>query len=230
MPEAEAKIFGVLGGMGALASARFVETLYRRNPAALEQAQPIVLLRSNPRIPDRTATMLAGRPDLLAAALAAELDALQRAGADRMVMCCFTAHLVWDMLPEASRARMVSLIDALYQAPELAARRRLVLCTAATRQLGLLQNHPRFDAFTDHLIFADDDAQQTIHHLIYDLKRGARADEVAPTLRALAHQTGAEGFVAACTEIHLLDRLPDDALDLIDPLHLIADDLATILA
>ena len=129
------KVFGVLGGMGALASARFVETLYRRNLSTHEQAQPIVLLRSNPQLPDRTRALLDGRHEALAEALSAELEALRDSGADRMVMCCFTAHLVWDALPPELSARTVSLLDALYRSPGLGDRRRLVICTGFKRRL-----------------------------------------------------------------------------------------------
>ena len=222
------KVFGVLGGMGALASARFVETLYRRNLSTHEQAQPIVLLRSNPQLPDRTRALLDGRHEALAEALSAELEALRDSGADRMVMCCFTAHLVWDALPPELSARTVSLLDALYRSPGLGDRRRLVICTEATRQLGLLQGHPLYTPHQENLAFADGEAQATLHRLLYALKLGACSEEVMPALLTLAHDAGAEGFVAACTEGHLLDA-PPEGLDLIDPLRQLADELPHLL-
>jgi aspartate racemase len=223
------KVLGVLGGMGALASAQFVSTLYRLNPAPTEQEQPVVLLHSNPQLPDRTRALFEGRRAELAAALGHDLTQLMDAGADLMVICCVTAHAVWDELPQPARARTVSLLNTLFASPDLKARRRLVLCTEATRRLGLLQDHPSFAAHRDQLIFADEAGQAAIHKIVYELKRGAPSALVLPTLVALARDAGAQGFIAACTEMHLLGDLPD-GLDLLDPLHIIARDLPRLLA
>ena len=47
------RLLGVLGGMGPLASAELVHTIYRLNVAEPEQGSPALLLRSDPSIPDR---------------------------------------------------------------------------------------------------------------------------------------------------------------------------------
>lgn len=224
-----AGVLGVLGGMGALASAAFVSTLYRHNPAPTEQGQPIILLRSNPQIPDRTTALFEGRHAELTAAIEQELDLLRASGADRMVICCITAHAIWPRLSEQARARTISLLDALFDTPELGARRRLVLCTEATRKLGLVQDHPAFARFADQLVFTDAAGQVAIHKIIYQLKHGAQPASTLSTLIKLAEDAGATGFVAACTEMHLLGELPE-SFDMIDPLTTIAQRLTTLLA
>lgn len=225
------RVLGVLGGMGALASAAFLTTIYRRNPAVHEQNQPKVLLRSNPQIPDRTALLLGGKKGVLTAVVAAELTALLAAGADRLVICCMTAHAVWFDLPAPVRAAGLSLVDALYSDPRLAERPRLVLCTQATRALGLIQAHPRFPSLADRLVFPDPAGQAVVHDLVYRLKRGAHPKSVIPSLTELARSAGTQGVVAACTEFHLLfDLLPDAGLDVVDPLAHIADQLSELLA
>lgn len=54
------RLLGVLGGMGPLASAEFVNTVYRLNMTEPEQQAPALVLRSDPSIPDRTAAILSG--------------------------------------------------------------------------------------------------------------------------------------------------------------------------
>ena len=51
------QVLGVLGGMGGLASAEFVKTVYEISGEGVEQEQagPVVLMYSDPAFPDRTA-------------------------------------------------------------------------------------------------------------------------------------------------------------------------------
>lgn len=45
---------GVLGGMGPLASAEFLKTIYECSVAGGEQRSPSVIMYSDPTFPDRT--------------------------------------------------------------------------------------------------------------------------------------------------------------------------------
>ncbi len=54
------KRLGILGGMGALASAELLYTVYRLNTTEPEQGSPVCLLYSDPSIPDRTGAILRG--------------------------------------------------------------------------------------------------------------------------------------------------------------------------
>lgn len=242
----DARVLGVVGGMGGLASAAFLDTLYRRFAALPEQTQPVVWLRSNPRLPDRTRALLGAEDDVadrpgtrraaaeaLTAGIEAELEALRAAGAHRLLVCCVTAHAVLPWLPAALQAQTISLIDALFAAPTLATRRRLVLCTEGTRRLRLLESHPGFAAHAEHLVWPDVADQAQVHALIYALKAGTPPAQVVPALAALARRLGATGLVAACTELHLLGDRPGglpDGLDCVDPLVEVAHRLEDLLA
>src|SRR5689334_6778827 len=59
----EREVWGVLGGLGPLASAEFLATIYEHADASEEQRLPAVLLFSDPAIPDRTEALLCGRED-----------------------------------------------------------------------------------------------------------------------------------------------------------------------
>src|SRR5690348_224227 len=76
------QILGVLGGMGPLASAAFVNTIYRLNPAPQEQDMPRVLLDSTPAFPDRTEAIRSGHDAELVSRLDAHVRALVEAGAE----------------------------------------------------------------------------------------------------------------------------------------------------
>lgn len=52
------KILGVLGGLGPMASAYFLQLIVQMSEAAADQEHMEVLLHSMPRIPDRTRYIL----------------------------------------------------------------------------------------------------------------------------------------------------------------------------
>ena len=54
------KNLGILGGMGPLASAKFLSTVYRLNLVEPEQEAPNCILLSDPSFPNRTKAILAG--------------------------------------------------------------------------------------------------------------------------------------------------------------------------
>ena len=54
-------VIGVLGGMGPMASAEFLKTVYTCCRGEVEQEFPVVMVYSDPTIPDRTSAFRAGR-------------------------------------------------------------------------------------------------------------------------------------------------------------------------
>ena len=46
-------VWGIMGGMGGLASAEFVRTIYEYNAREIEQDSPVLILYSDPTFPDR---------------------------------------------------------------------------------------------------------------------------------------------------------------------------------
>src|SRR5262245_12783643 len=107
---------GVIGGMGPLASAEFVSTIYEHAIDGPEQHAPALLLWSDPRVPDRTEALLDGRADLLERYLENAVERCCELGADDIVICCVTMHAVVPRLPHALQARITSLVEVLLSA------------------------------------------------------------------------------------------------------------------
>src|SRR5437764_219943 len=94
---------GLLGGMGPLASAEFIATLYHLNLVEPEQESPSCILLSDPTFPDRTEAILAGDTGLLALRLEQALQRLVDLGADWIVIACVTIHHVLPQVREPLR-------------------------------------------------------------------------------------------------------------------------------
>lgn len=202
-------IHGIVGGAGPLASAAFLSEIYKSCDVEREQDMPRILLYSDPSFPDRSANLLAGKRAELAGRLHEAVWGLSRLGATDIVVCCFTLHDVIDELPASLRSLVISLIDVTFARLACEQSAAVLLCTSASRELGLFTRHSGW-ADVQHLVALPDFAEQAqIHDLIYDLKVGADPASLVPALNALMDRHGVRGFIVGCTEIHLVSPLYD---------------------
>jgi aspartate racemase len=107
-----AKVLGVLGGMGPLASAHFMTRLTLLTPALRDQDHIPAILWSDPRIPDRTRTHIPGAEDPLPWLLRG-VAGLRRAGVGAIVIPCNTAHGWYEPICDAAAAiPVLHIVDA----------------------------------------------------------------------------------------------------------------------
>lgn len=224
-------MLGVLGGLGPLASAEFVATLYRLNPVEREQEAPVCVLLSDPSFPDRTAAILRGDTAELAARLSAALERLAGLGAERLLIACVTVHQALPQVPARLRERVISLIDLAVEELLRDPRPRLLLATTGTRAARLFERHPRWPAAAPSIALPEPAEQEELHDWIYRLKGGGETGPCLGWVESLAARHGARGCVFGCTELHLLHRARQmrgaDPLDgwAVDPLLVAARDL-----
>jgi aspartate racemase len=224
----EPPFVAVIGGMGPLASAAFVRTIYERTTCRREQEMPRVLLWSDPQLDDRTMALRDGREQALALKLEDAIEGCARAGATAVVICCVTAHALLPLLPVRQRERTMSLIDLLLMAVIQRQRRHLILSSTGTRRSRLLEQHPLWDQARAWLSWPTEAEHDRLHHEIYAMKlRGSPATATA-LIRSLLREHGVMSFVAACTELHLVTQawVNDPAIQWIDPLEIVADRIA----
>ncbi len=99
-----AKILGVLGGMGPLASAQFMLRLTLLTPAARDQEHIPAVLWSDPRVPDRTAAGWPAARTRCPGCCAASRG-LEAAGCGAIAIPCNTAHGWYDAMQAATACR-----------------------------------------------------------------------------------------------------------------------------
>jgi len=224
----EAKVLGILGGMGPLASLAFLRTIYECNlKGATEQSYPSIVLHSLSVVPDRTGSLLNDGGRDLEASLVRNLTSLNAAGVEKIVICCFTSHTLLGRLPKALTGKIVSLVDLT--ARELGERKEksLLLASLGSYERRLFDACPEAVLAKEYLVEPEEKDRRFIHGLIYDqLKPGRDVAPVYEAVRGLLDRYGLNSFIAACTEFHLLTRymdahaLADTAF--VDPLFTIA--------
>ena len=226
-------MLGVLGGMGGLASAEFVKTIYELSGEASvrEQDAPAVLMYSDPAFPDRTEAFLRGETQPILTRLIDALQSLDRMGASQFVICCMTIHHLLPQVPRPLRERIISLPDVLFSAVESLKKKHLVISSTGTIKLELLRRHPRWEHARNYFVFPSEDEQQHMHELIYDVKLNRNLKEARSFVETLMTRHNVNSFVVACSEIHLLAKQfePSSARQAgygcIDPLRIIAGNM-----
>lgn len=104
-------MLGVLGGMGPLAGATFMQRLTLLTPATRDQDHIPAVLWSDPRVPDRTAARIAGGEDPLPWLLRG-IRGLEAAGCGAIVIPCNTAHGWFEGMQEATRLPILHIVEA----------------------------------------------------------------------------------------------------------------------
>jgi aspartate racemase len=223
-------VLGVLGGMGGLASAEFVKTVYEVSGSVCsrEQDAPVVLMYSDPAFPDRTEAFLRGETQPILTQLIAALELLSSMGATHIVICCMTIHYLLPQVPKALRERIISLTDVIFSSVESLKKKHLVISSRGTIKLELLQRHPRWSSLQDYFVFPSDSEQRQMHDLIYEVKLNRNLREAGLMIETLLKRHRVNSFIAACSEIHLLAKqfAPSSQVQrgygCIDPLEIIA--------
>jgi aspartate racemase len=222
------KVIGVLGGMGPEATLYFYKELIVQTPARTDQEHLRVIIDSNPKVPDRTQAILHGAESPVPA-LAAGAGALERAGADFIVIPCISAHFFLEDLRERTNLPVLSLFDIVAE--------HIVENHAGVHTLGLLGTTGTVQGgrFQERLskagrqTFSPEPADQLrIMSAIYDIKdvRSRRTRrEIALDVCAVARrlvERGAQGIIAGCTELPLVLDPAEVPVPVFNPLKLLA--------
>ncbi len=218
--------WGIVGGMGALASADFVRTIYECNVTKNEQDGPIVIMVSDPNMPDRTEAFLNGSTSVLVDRLVEQLRDLKQLGVDNVVLCCVTLHYTLPHIPPELRRSIVSLIDVALAQVIDRRERQLLLCSTGTRAAAIFESHDLWREASDYIVSPDEDDQKLVHELLYEYKQPGDVALIAPKIESLLARYGAESFIAGCTELHLFTRRlreTNSTIKFVDPLITIAE-------
>ncbi len=225
---------GILGGLGPLASAEFLKTIYEFNLKISEQESPICILYSDPTFPDRTDAILGGVEQPLINLLVKSLESLSQLKVSKIVIACVTMHYFLPKVPVSLREKIISLIDLIVEEVLNKKKLNLLLCTTGARQAGIFQKHEHWNLIERYVLLPDENEQNVLQKYIYQLKTDGDKYSIAEYLNSLASKYQIDSFIAGCTELHLLKKYlmkPDDKMHfgMIDPLMTIAENFTRLM-
>jgi aspartate racemase len=201
------RTIGLLGGMSWESSIEYERLINEGVRARLGGVHSADLIVRSYDFAEIEALQAAGEWDAAGDRLVADAQLLEAAGAEIIVLCTNTMHLLADRIEAAIDVEFVHIADGAAAAVHAAGLRRVALLgTRYTMEQGFYRD--RLVGGGLEVVVPDRSDRTTIHHVIYDeLVQGVvRAESKRAYLDVIERLVdgGAEGIIAGCTEIELL--------------------------
>jgi aspartate racemase len=199
-----ARTLGVIGGMGPLATADFLQKLVRLTDACTDQEHVPVLLYSDPRIPDRTQAILRGEEEQVLVWLTVAAFTLERAGAEALAIPCNTAHHWLERLRQRTTLDCIAMPDAVVSRLKALPDQRgpvALLATRGTWKTGVYASALKRAGID--LMPADPRTQDDVDLIIADVKAG-RSASAERRMKQICREfadAGVETLILGCTEL-----------------------------
>ena len=198
---------GLIGGMSFESTAvyyRLINEMVRDRLGGLASAD---LLLQSVNFAEVVEMQTAGRWDLAAAHLANSAEGLKSAGAECVLICTNTMHLVAPEVQSTIDIPLIHIIDETANAlKSRGLKRPLLLATRYTMEHGFYAD--RMASLGIDVMVPDADDRTDIHNIIFNELCAGKGLEVSrDRARAMiekARMEGADSIILGCTEICLL--------------------------
>jgi len=211
-------LLGIIGGMGAQATACFYEKLHSLQSVVVEQDYLDILLYSKPSIPDRTAFITGKSPENPLDSLITAARTLETAGVSCIAIPCITSHYFYDELARKVDVPILNLVEET--AAFLSERNVRNVCLLATD--GTVKGKIFDSAFEKHGIsfcVPENEDQSKLMELIYDIKCGAAiSPDVLDEIKSKILKEGANAIVLGCTELCIAVKNTPNTINTLDVL------------
>lgn len=216
------KKLGVIGGLGPMATAYFLERVTAMTDAKCDQEHIEILIHSKPQIADRTSFIIGKTaesplPDLLEVGWG-----LKSAGAEIIAMPCITAHYFQKDLEDGIG---LTVINALTKTADYLKNAGIssagIMATDGTIESQLFQKALAEKGI--NAIAPSSLSQEKVMEIIYDeVKAGRKINmEKLHAVASELRQNGAEVILLGCTELSIAKKgnmMPAGYLDVLDVL------------
>lgn len=217
------KRIGIIGGLGPLATVKFMELLNEKLKNIKEEVEIVVI--NDPTTPDRTAYILDNQKENPVSNILEMVKKLEKANVSIIVMPCNTASYFYK---EISNNTNIPFINIVKETVEFLKEKNIkkigLLATEGTIKSGIYKELCN-EASIECLVPNNED-QKNISSIIYDdIKSGKKVDlnKFYKITDKLIHN-GCEYIILGCTELSALKRI-ENLTDnfLIDAMEILAN-------
>ncbi|MCM1326242.1 MAG: amino acid racemase [Bacteroidales bacterium] len=201
------KKLGVIGGLGPMATAYFLQLVIQMSDAKTDQEHIETIIHSRPQIPDRTRYILGLSGDNPMPLMVQTGKGLVGQGAEVIAIPCITAHFFQKQLEKEIGVPIVNAIEETALQLEAAGIDKAgILATDGTIQSGLFQE--TLEKHEIRCILPDEKGQKQVMRLIYeDIKSGNPIElSLFKEVSGQLFRKGAQAVLLACTELSLIKR------------------------
>lgn len=214
---------GVIGGLGPIATAHFMELVINMTDARTDQQHLPMIVYNMPYIPDRTAYILDNsREDPLPEMLRIG-QSLHRQGVSRIAIPCVTAHYFFDALEDGIPVPLINGVrETVRHLKENGIEAVGIMATDGTVKSRIFHKELIAQGLTP--VEPDEKAQKAVMHLIFEnVKAGkpAQMDKFFDAAQTLRRQ-GAQAIILGCTELSLIKRDHEIGAGFIDAMEVLA--------
>ncbi len=207
MKKQDEKMLGVIGGLGPMATAYFMELVTDMTDAATDQEHLQMLIYSAPSIPDRTRYILDNTsknplPEMLRIG-----NVLAQQGAEQIAIPCVTAHYFFEELESGIPIPVINGVrETALHLKNYGITKAGIMATDGTVKSRVF--HRELEKQGIEAIVPSADRQADVMSLIFDdIKAGKPADmtKFAGIAKQL-QDNGAQAIILGCTELSLIKR------------------------
>ena len=216
------KKLGIIGGLGPMATAYFMQRIIELTDAASDQENIEMVVYNCPSIPDRTGYILGRNKENPLPKILELAHELERQNVDYIAIPCITAHYFH---PDIAKAVFVPVGNGIKETAEYlvsaGVQKVRIMATDGTVKMHLFDSV--FKDFDIQCVYPDVECQKLVMSIIYDdVKAGRKVNmEEFYTVKEQLFEAGAEVIILGCTELSILKRDYDvgpRVLDIIDVL------------
>jgi len=217
------QILGVIGGLGPIATARFMELVIAMTDAQTDQENVDMIVYNFPSIPDRTGYILGSNLKSPLPGLKSVGQALVRQKVSCIAIPCVTAHYFHRELQSAVPVPILNgVAETVRLLKENGIRKAGIMATDGTVRSRLIAEE------LDHAgivpVIPSEKRQEDVTHLIYkNVKAGKPADmERFRRVQRELTDCGAEVIILGCTELSVIKRDQEVGVGFIDVMEVLA--------
>ena len=200
-------MLGVIGGLGPIATAYFMELVIRMTDADVDQEHLPMLIYNCPDIPDRTGYLLGRCADSPLPRMIDLGRRLQQQDACCIAIPCVTAHCFHEELVAAIEVPIIHAVkETVLHLKNNGVSRVGIMATDGTISTGIFARELEQEGLMP--IVPSAERQRDVMHLIYDNIKANRAPDMErfAAVRDELRAQGAEAIILGCTELSLIKR------------------------
>ncbi|MBE6946763.1 MAG: aspartate/glutamate racemase family protein [Ruminococcaceae bacterium] len=217
------KILGVIGGLGPLATAYFMELVIQMTDARVDQEHLPMIVYNMPMIPDRTAYILDNSKENPFPMMLEIGEELSRREVACIAIPCITAHYFMGGLQAGLNVPVINGVEETVAHLKANGIRKVgILATSGTIQSGIFHQELRRQGLEP--IAPDEQAQKDVMHLIFNNVKAGKPVEMErfSAVEKNLRSKGAEAMILGCTELSLIKREKNIGPGFIDAMEVLA--------